>query len=69
MLRQNLNNGNRALMTESNNQSRSNHVFIPSPNDYQVPDKQRKDILKAMRHQIPEHYKEAVQKYYETLVQ
>jgi len=43
-------------------------VDIPEPEDYQVPAEFRKDILDAMRDEAPSDYREAIRKYYETLV-
>jgi hypothetical protein len=43
-------------------------VEIPEPADYQVPAEFRKDILDAMHDDAPSDYREAIRKYYETLV-
>ena len=43
-------------------------VDIPEPDDYQVPVEFRKDILDAMRDEAPSDYRDAIRRYYETLV-
>lgn len=66
-LRQSLKNTGTA-MVESTSATLPQQVYIPGPKEYQVPKKHREDILEAMRSQLPEGYKEAIKKYYETLV-
>ncbi|MBN2344360.1 MAG: DUF4175 family protein [Deltaproteobacteria bacterium] len=56
------------VVVETTATSERRKVVIPGPRDYEVPKKHRDDILKAMRAQLPEQYKEAIKKYYETLV-
>lgn len=43
-------------------------VEIPTPEEYEVPKAYKEDILEAMRGNLPNHFKEAIKKYYETLV-
>lgn len=66
-LRQSLKNTGTAVV-ETTTTGERREVFIPDPKDYKVPKKHREDILEAMRAQLPEHYEEAIKKYYETLV-
>jgi len=44
-------------------------VELPQPDDYEVPPEFREDILEAMHGDLPSQYREAIRKYYETLVQ
>jgi hypothetical protein len=43
-------------------------IEIPDPDEYKVPPEFREDILNAMRGELPLHYREAIKRYYETLV-
>ncbi|MBN2525288.1 MAG: hypothetical protein JXR76_02765 [Deltaproteobacteria bacterium] len=67
-LRQNLKKTGNTVLVQSTVTSESREVYIPGPSEYNVPKKYREDILNAMRAQLPEHYREAIRKYYETLV-
>ncbi|MBN2717976.1 MAG: hypothetical protein JXX14_19155 [Deltaproteobacteria bacterium] len=67
-LRQNLKKSGNTVLIETGVTSESREVFIPGPSEYRVPKKHREDILNAMKAQLPEHYREAIRKYYETLV-
>jgi len=44
-------------------------VEIPGRTGYKVPEKYRREILKAMRHGTPQEYKELVRDYYKKLVE
>ena len=68
-LRQNLKKSGNTVLLETVVSDGSQEVFIPGPREYKVPKKHREDILKAMKANLPERYREAIRKYYETLVQ
>ena len=67
-LRQNLKKSGNTVLVETVAASEPREVFIPGPTEYQVPKKHREDIMNAMKAQLPENYREAIRKYYETLV-
>jgi len=67
-LREDLKRGNEAAPLESRPVVLGGGVEIPDPGEYEVPPEFREDILEAMRGELPSHYREAIERYYETLV-
>ncbi len=67
-LREDLRHGGSAAPIESRPVVLRAEVDIPAPGDYQVPPEFREDILEAMRGDLPASYREAIERYYETLV-
>lgn len=67
-LREDLKRGGDLVPLESQPMAFKAEVDIPEPDDYQVPAEFRKDILDAMRDEAPSDYRDAIRKYYETLV-
>ena len=67
-LQQHLRSGTRPVLFESRPSDGSRRVEIPTVEDYEVPGEFREDILEAMKAGAPEHYKDAIKRYYETLV-
>lgn len=67
-LRQDLRRGGSAAPIESRPLVLRAEVEIPAPGDYQIPPEFREDILEAMRDDLPASYREAIERYYETLV-
>ncbi|HUT79388.1 MAG TPA: hypothetical protein VM285_16945, partial [Polyangia bacterium] len=67
-LREDLRRGGSAAPIESRPLVLRAEVEIPAPGDYQVPPEFREDILEAMRDDLPASYREAIERYYETLV-
>jgi len=67
-LRQDLRRGNEPAPLESRPVVLRGEVDIPDPGDYEVPAEFREDILEAMRGDLPSNYREAIERYYETLV-
>jgi hypothetical protein len=67
-LREDLKRGGELVPLESQPPAFKAEVDIPEPDDYQVPAEFRKDILDAMRDEAPSDYRDAIRKYYETLV-
>jgi len=67
-LREDLKRGDDLVPLESRPVAFKADVDIPEPEDYQVPAEFRKDILDAMHDEAPSDYREAIRKYYETLV-
>lgn len=67
-LRQDLRRGGEAAQLESRPVVVSSDVEIPDPGEYEVPSEYREDILEAMRGALPSNYREAIERYYETLV-
>ncbi len=67
-LRQDLKRGNETAQLESRPIVLKGEVDIPDPGEYEVPAEHREDILEAMRGDLPSNYREAIERYYETLV-
>jgi hypothetical protein len=67
-LREDLRRGGSAAPIETRPLVLRAEVEIPVPGDYQVPPEFREDILEAMRDDLPASYREAIERYYETLV-
>ncbi len=68
-LREDLKRGDEVAPVESRPIVVNARVELPSPEEFEVPPEFRDDILKAMRGDLPKPYKDAIKKYYETLVQ
>jgi len=67
-LRDDLRRGDQAAPLESRPVVLGADVEIPDPGEYEVPVEHREDILEAMRKDVPNSYREAIERYYETLV-
>jgi hypothetical protein len=68
-LREDLKRGDDVAPVESRPIVINGRVEIPTPESFEVPPEFRDDILEAMRGELPKPYKDAIKKYYETLVQ
>jgi hypothetical protein len=68
-LREDLKRGGDVAPVESRPIVINGRVEIPTPESFEVPPEFRDDILEAMRGELPKPYKDAIKKYYETLVQ
>jgi hypothetical protein len=67
-LRDDLRRGTEAAPLDSRPVLLRGAVEIPDPDEYEVPPEFREDILEAMRDDLPTSYREAIERYYETLV-
>jgi hypothetical protein len=67
-LQKSLNNSGKMVILQSDDISGDNHVFIPSKNETKVSGELREDIINAMKANTPKEYKDAVEKYYEALI-
>ncbi|MBN2804536.1 MAG: hypothetical protein JXR91_15685 [Deltaproteobacteria bacterium] len=67
-LQKSLNNSGKMVLLQSDDISGENHVFIPSKNETKVSGELREDIINAMKANTPKEYKDAVEKYYEALI-
>ena len=68
-LREDLKRGDDVTPVESRPIIVDARVELPAPEEFEVPPEFRDDILEAMRGDLPKPYKDAIKKYYETLVQ
>ncbi|MCP4675943.1 MAG: hypothetical protein GY854_10640 [Deltaproteobacteria bacterium] len=67
-LREDLKRGDEVAPLDSRPVVLRGKVELPDPDDYEVPPEFREDILEAMHGDLPRKYKDAIKKYYETLV-
>ncbi|MCU0664887.1 MAG: hypothetical protein MUC50_21505 [Myxococcota bacterium] len=67
-LREDLRRGDRLTAVETRPVVLRSEVELPKPNTFEVPREHREDILEAMRDESPTQYREAIRRYYETLV-